>query len=281
MIEPRSLNEQLLYSTLAVRTNTGSGSGFIYSHKIPNGLNIPMLITNKHVVYGANQVRLVFHLGEQGRPTGETHTVFAAEQNFRWIDHPSVGVDLCCIPLVPYFDAIKRQGKNPFYISLDESIFPSQQQLEDLTALENVVMVGYPNGLSDEVNNFPLLRRGSTASHPAVDFNGGPQGMVDMACFPGSSGSPIFLLNEGGYHSKDGSYHIGGTRFYLLGVLTSGPVMRRDGEIEIRTIPTQQVPVPVMELMIHLGYYVKTREVQALAEHVERMVGPPPPPQQP
>jgi len=57
-------------------------------------------------------------------------------------------------------------------------------------------MIGYPNGLWDHVNNLPLIRRGITASHPGVDYqiegqNGPGVTVIDMACFPDSSGSPV------------------------------------------------------------------------------------------
>ena len=41
----------------------------------------------------------------------------------------------------------------------------------ELSAVEEILMIGYPNGLWDAVNNYPLIRRGVTASHPAVDFD--------------------------------------------------------------------------------------------------------------
>lgn len=61
---------------------------------------------------------------------------------------------------------------------------------------------------------------------------------------------------------------MGANRVFLLGVLYGGPVMQADGEIEVQTIPTRQVPVAVTQMMIHLGYYIKAREVRALAQHV-------------
>lgn len=70
----------------------------------------------------------------------------------------------------------------------DESIMATKEKLKDLSALEELVMVGYPIGLSDTRNNYPIFRKGYTSAHPAVDFNDDGIGLVDMACFPGSSG---------------------------------------------------------------------------------------------
>src|SRR3954471_785314 len=91
------------------------------------------------------------------------------------------------------------QSGQGFIRSIDPSIIPSDAQLQELSAVEEILMIGYPNGLWDAVNNYPLIRRGVTASHPAVDFdvNGVPTTVIDAACFPGSSGSPVVLHNAG------------------------------------------------------------------------------------
>lgn len=47
--------------------------------------------------------------------------------------------------------------------------------------------------------------------------------LVDTACFPGSSGSPIYILNENGYFDKNGTRYIGGSRIVLIGILFSEP----------------------------------------------------------
>ncbi|HVA89443.1 MAG TPA: serine protease, partial [Chloroflexota bacterium] len=137
---------------------------------------------------------------------------------------------------------------------------------EQLAAMEDVVMVGYPIGLWDNLNNFPLLRRGISASHPAVDFCGKPEGVIDIGAFPGSSGSPVLILNEGTFATPNG-YSIG-SRMILLGVLWGGPVRLADGTLEIVEIPTKQVPIARTSLPVHLGYYIKARELLVLKEHL-------------
>ena len=89
-----------------------------------------------------------------------------------------------------------------FFQSLDDSFIYSNTQLESLMAVEDVIMVGYPIGLADDIHNLPLIRSGITASHPAIDFRCKPEGVVDMACFPGSSGSPVFLYNQTTFYDK-------------------------------------------------------------------------------
>src|SRR5208283_3338677 len=151
-----------------------------------------------------------------------------------WVHHPDPKVDLCALPLADAFNQVK-----PFYRTIDPSLIPSQAQLDELSAVEEILMVGYPNGLWDAVNNYPLIRRGITASHPAVDFDvdGAAATVIDAACFPGSSGSPVLLHNAGAYGDKRGNAVVG-SRTMLLGVLFSGPLMQADGKIVIRNIPT-------------------------------------------
>jgi hypothetical protein len=132
--------------------------------------------------------------------------------------------------------------------------------------------------LWDEANNLPLIRRGVSASHPAIDFvvDGVPTMVIDAACFPGSSGSPVFLHNFGTFADKKGNTNLG-TRTMLLGVLFAGPTMQTDGKIAIRTIPTADEPVAEIKVMLNLGYIVKAREIAALASTVLEKHGLEPP----
>ena len=47
----------------------------------------------------------------------------------------------------PVFQILASQGKQPFFIPLDESLVPSSEQVDNLTAIEDIIMVGYPDGI--------------------------------------------------------------------------------------------------------------------------------------
>ena len=64
-------------------------------------------------------------------------------------------------------------------------------------------MIGYPIGLIDEYNNKPIVRKGITATTYNIDYNGKKEFLIDIACFPGSSGSPIFIRRDGLGIAKD------------------------------------------------------------------------------
>ena len=280
MIEPTTVTEHLMYSTARIvginadGAQCKTGTGFFYQFPVAPGdnRNVPILVTNKHVIEGVSYADFLIHTNTAGgtKPDG-THGV--RSQPTDWVHHPNATVDLCALPV----GGVLNQAK-AFYRSLDPSIVPSQAQLEELSAVEEILMVGYPNGLWDAVNNYPLIRRGITASHPAIDFdvNGAATTVIDAACFPGSSGSPVLLHNQGTYSDKKGNTIIG-NRTIFLGVLFSGPVMQADGKIVIRNIPTAVEPVAQVNMMLNLGYIVKAREFSPLTTAVLAKIGPIPP----
>jgi len=130
-----------------------------------------------------------------------------------------------------------------FYINIDENLLPSEKLLGDLTALEEILMLGYPVGLWDTVNNMPIFRKGITATHPNLNYDGKDEFLIDAACYPGSSGSPVFLYNLGNYSNRQGGTVIG-TRIALPGILYAGPQFSVEGEIKVLPIPTQMKTCP-------------------------------------
>src|SRR5687767_4257067 len=106
-----------------------------------------------------------------------------------------------------------------------------------MLGLESITMVGYPNGLWDQANNLPIFRRGVLATDYKRDWNGRKEFLIDAACFPGSSGSPVMLFDVGSYHNRQGM-HVGGSRIKLLGVLYAGPQHTVKGEVKIVHVPT-------------------------------------------
>lgn len=259
-MNPISISEQMLYNTVRLETLSGSsGTGFFFTYKFDN-ISVPVLITNKHVVNNNPTETMVFflHLADQdGNDSGENYKV---ELSAQWIFHPTH--DICFTFVAPLFNEVKRRtGKTVFYRSNEESLIWNKEKLLELSALESVVMVGYPNGLWDKGHNYPIFRKGYTASHPGYDFNEKSVGLVDMACFPGSSGSPIYILDENGFSDKKGNVYLGQKRLIFLGILFAGPIMNVNGDIVVVDIPTQKKAISNTQTMINLGYYAKSYEL--------------------
>lgn len=266
-MKPESISEQMMYNTVRLVTNSDScGTGSYFNFKIGESI-VPVIITNKHVInYNSNETTTFFlHTTDNnGDPDGN----FEITYNTSWIFHKNK--DICYCYINPLFEEIKkRYGKNVYYIANDESIIPTKEKLQELSALEELVMVGYPIGLWDERNNFPIFRKGYTACHPAIDFNEDGIGLVDMACFPGSSGSPIYIFNEGGYKDKRGNTYFGASRLILIGYLFAGPQYTATGDLIIKTIPTQQKVATITPIMANLGYYVKSSDILEFKSQIQ------------
>lgn len=264
-MEPKTISEQLMFNTVRLTTNSGSsGTGFFYDFII-NDQVYPTIITNKHVINNNPTETMTFYLHLK---TGEKSSNESIKVTYKanWIFHSTH--DLCFCFVNPLFEHVKcRTGKDVFYVANDASVVATTEKLEKLSAIEELMMVGYPIGLWDEKNNFPIFRKGFTASHPAFDFNEKGIGLADMACFPGSSGSPIYILNEGAYTNKDGGMVIG-HRVILIGILYAGPHYNAHGDIVAQTIPTQQNIQTSTPIMINLGYYIKATELKEFEDYI-------------
>lgn len=272
-----TLSERLTFSTVRIECQlqtgeTSTGTGFFFRFLETGGQHVPAIVTNKHVIEGAVYGRFHLNLADSnGQPLGQHENFTIGNFEAGWIKHPDPDVDLCILPIGEVLHTVQAQGKNIFFVILDKSLIPSAAELAQLTALEEIIMIGYPNGIWDAVNNKPIIRRGITATHPNLPYDGKQEFMIDAACFPGSSGSPVFLFNVGGYASREGSMIIG-TRVKLLGVLYAGPQHTATGEIGIVNISTQQRPVAISRIPNNLGIIIKSQRLFDFEEILQRLI---------
>lgn len=271
-----SPTEQLAFSTVRIEVVTeegsGTGTGFFFNFLSDGKQSIPVIVTNKHVVKGSFQGTFLLTLANNDGTPNIGSYVPVSLDNFegRWIFHPDDGVDLAIMPIAPILTEASRKGFKPFIIQIDKTNIPSGDQLKELTAVEDILMVGYPIGIWDKKNNYPIFRRGITATHPANDYNGKQEFMIDAACFPGSSGSPVFLCNIGNYVDKKGNTVIG-SRFYFLGILYAGPQYTNKGEVVIVDIPTKTETISLSNIPVNLGYVIKAKELFDFDEVLKKL----------
>ena len=143
----------------------------------------------------------------------------------------------------------------------------------NMDAIESITMIGYPTGIFDEANNLPVIRRGITASRIGLRYNGRPEFLIDCACFPGSSGSPVFHYDTGPELTRDGSIRMGGVRFKFLGILWGGPTHNVDGEIVAKPIETAVKPVSVTQVMMNLGFCIRASELAGFESVFQSEIG--------
>jgi hypothetical protein len=81
-----------------------------------------------------------------------------------------------------------------------------------------------------------------------------------------SSGSPVFIFNEGGYRDKKGNMYMGSNRVILLGILYAGPQHTAQGDIQIIDVPTGERPVAISRIPNNLGLIIKSERILELEE---------------
>ena len=272
MIDPISLSENMMYGTLILYTEREQGTGFLY--ETPSKRIV--VVSNRHLVEGTDKldfskseikqfIKTIIHIkGGNATVTGQVC----------WHLHPSVDLAFFSLDelLAPYEKTISLD--QDYLFALSEKFIPTQKQLDELSACEDVTMVGYPSGRFDQANNYPLFRYGKTATHPAVDFNGGKMGLIDVPCLPGSSGSPVMILNEGSFHTKKGDVVIG-SRLIFIGIEVSMPYRENKVVKDKKDPDTGNVLfdengkklIEETELYIQedlsMGFYIKSTELLA------------------
>jgi Trypsin-like peptidase domain len=272
-----NIRDQLVHTTVRITTNgpdgCGAGTGFFMDFCSQESSQIPAIVTNKHVVAGTTEGKFYFTAkkGNSDEPDlGALIPVPVAEFEKNWLLHPDPTVDLAVFPIAPVLRWLEGNGQRPFYKNFTTHILADTEFLASLTAIEDILMIGYPIGLWDSRHNFPIVRRGITATPPYVDFDGRTEFVIDCACFPGSSGSPVLLYDHGGYIDKEGNSFIGPSRIKFVGILYAGPQHTTRGDIQVVPIPTSVKPVAISRIPTNLGYCIKADRLRYFEEYFQK-----------
>lgn len=262
-MQVNTIAEQLLFTTVRIETTTpdgtGTGTAFVFNYQQEEKQYL-FLVTNKHVIRGATNGRFFFTLSDGQSPQiGQRFDIQMSEFEQQWFGHPDPEIDVAVMPLVPVLQQIQKMGKTVFYKSITHNLIPTAEQMNDLDAIEEVVFIGYPNGIFDSKNLMPVVRRGTTATHLQIDYEGKPLFLIDASVFPGSSGSPVLIANTGGYSHKGG--FVVGNRVLFLGIISSVAIREEQGQIAFISSPVSQVPIVRTQQMIDLGIVYKASTI--------------------
>ena len=272
-----SLSEKLLSPTPRIvcysnnRTIKSMATGFIYGFCRQENGYYPALVTNKHVVKNADECELTFHIkNSEGNPSNEKIT-FCIKDNFKeqCIYHPEENVDLAIYNLSNAFYQCKIKGKEVFYSFLDKDLIPSKEDLEKFSAIEDIIMIGYPNGLIDEQNNLPIVRKGITATPFFINYNGNQQFLADIACYPGCSGAPVLILQEGISKDKFGNMSIGKSTIKLLGINSSVYLNTITGNIVSQDTTSIK---PLVQIPNNLAIIIKAEKLNDFEKNIKNII---------
>lgn len=267
--------EQLFFTTVYITGTDPAGSnwtgtGFIVNYSIEGGNEVPVLVTNKHVLSGASVlvVRMV-RAGADGQPDqAAVATTINDFNDAAWYGHPDPSVDVAVMFLGAIINQMAERGDAPFFRSFTPDLMLTEPQALELDALEQVTFVGYPNGLFDTASFLPIARRGQTATPIQNDYRGTPAFLIDASVFGGSSGSPVLIFDRGMYTTRGGGTTIG-SRLHLLGVLAAVHIRKSTGEV--LDLPAKRVAV--FDEAIDLGVVFKARTIQECVDALFTRVG--------
>ena len=256
--------DQISYSVVRIETDVGTGTGFLYNFGGVQGLNETItLVTNKHVIANSKCGKLQFCSSpNKVEPCDTVHQDLIFENSFcqHWIPHPDAEVDLTFMYLGSYL-AIWANEKRWIYCKcIANNIIINDDRAKTLSVAEDVIMVGYPNGLADDFNNKPIFRSGITSTKYVNNYNGKQDFLVDIACFPGSSGSPVFLKELGMREGRIAGFYT------FLGIVYKNWSYSENGVLEKVEIPSGYEIISKTFIPLNLAIVMKATRLLELDE---------------
>ncbi len=267
-MDATSLAEQMLFNTIKIETENhngqrGTGTGFFYRVDKPIG-SVTFIVTNKHVIKNTKLGRLHIQRRDGDKVVIRAGIDIEIQQDIwqqMWVGHPDPNVDIAVCAFGPITNYLKEVfGFDAFYKTVGMSITPDASKLKEISAIEEVTFIGYPNNIWDKVNKLPVVRKGLTATPVDIDYEDKPQFLIDASVFGGSSGSPVFIYNIGQYSNRKGEIDFG-ARLLFVGVVAAVYFKTKYNEVVSMPIPTSLKQTVKQSEMIDLGIVFKARTV--------------------
>ncbi len=281
---PNTFLKQLLFSTVRIVADTDEpdrksiGTGFLVAEKINDTQQRIFLVTNKHVIAKAdntgkiiskfNKASFSFVKNENNNPKlGDSVTINTANLTDMFLIHPDESVDLAICNISDIYNQLKQNLKQEVFIrAIPVEMIPTEN--DNFDAIEDVLFVGYPNGVFDQKNHLPIMRKGITASPYEVDFNGSKKFIIDAQVFPGSSGSPVFIKEQ---NLKNGTLSLGPEKYFFVGIISKTFHRDETGDLIESVAPT--IPSAnsfSVRQMIGLGICEKSIQIMDLIKILDK-----------
>lgn len=178
-------------SYLYIEKNSGdcsTASGFFFSFSNSHDL---FLVTNKHVLENAGSLTVSLTSSIED----STHA-FISPVIDKVVFHPNADIDLCVVNLSYMKIVPSNIGIDKIQIKyIHESMLISQDEINNLSYCEDVIMFGAPHSIYDAKKALSIAFKGVTATPIEFQFANEAQFLVDIPSYPGSSGSAIYLCS--------------------------------------------------------------------------------------
>lgn len=283
-MNPNTFLKQLLFSTIRIVADTDQpdkksvGTGFLIAKKISDTQQQIFLVTNKHVIAKADSAGKIvgkftkasfsFIKNENNNPKlGDSVIINTENLTDMFLQHAEESVDLAICNISDLYTQLTQNLKQDVFIrAIPIEMIPAEQ--ESFDAIEDVLFVGYPDGIFDQKNHLPIMRKGITASPFEVDFNGGKKFIIDAQVFPGSSGSPVFIKEQS---FKNGTLSLGSEKYFFVGVISRVFQRSQVGTFTQTTAPTSTKDNEfLIQQMIGLGICEKSQQIIDLIDALDK-----------
>jgi hypothetical protein len=201
-------------ATVLLETPTGRGTGFLVGRAAGPDQWRTFLVTNKHVLAAdpaqrkaLKSIKLYINVMSGGKLVGDSvdYPLEDATGTGSWVrEHPDPDIDVLAIAATPLY--IGRPDIQNKFVTEDLFGVSARRLAMDISAGEEIMVVGYPSGIRQGLTNHPLIRQGIVSTrigeplHEDIPHQNGPPKtrisrafLIDGATIPGSSGSPVVL----------------------------------------------------------------------------------------
>lgn len=213
------------------------------------------IVTNRHVIEGMEEVIFYFNSSEEGKSGYEKDSLRIALSEETVIFHPESDIDLCVILADAMKNRLDESGRKMHIYPVRKDIRIDEDKLRDMNTIQNLIMIGYPNGIWDSANNLPIIRKGINATPLYENYQGEETFAVDIATYRGSSGSPVFIYDNGAY-VENGELKFG-NRIWFVGIIK-----------QAHRIPTRITKDIEVEEMLHIGIAIKASKIDVFEKLV-------------
>ena len=148
-------------------------------------------VTNNHVIEQSNYCLLYLTLKDTNNGAGYHDEVFCDIENHIY-KHQNY--DLCMVNINHIRDSLLCKKIEPIisYVPADKIT----SDFNEFNFIETIYMIGYPNRIINESINYPVIRKGITATGLCTLLNDMHAFIIDIPTYGGSSGSSIFVIED-------------------------------------------------------------------------------------